>query len=148
MIRVPMSVSAISFLFVLVACVPPAPQQAPVEGAASSDGDQVSSPTTGPEHDQACNAACRVFDQCGQQPYDKCVPECEGMATYKLERFASYSCEQLHAVMTGTVGQACMSYGKDDCAPLGPNFTCCGGNEAMRTPGQCIDMAVCAMPRG
>lgn len=152
MIRVSISASAftVSFLFSIVACVPvqPQAQQQPAAGpeATAQSGD-VSSPTSGPEHDDACRAACTVFDQCGKQPFDRCTRECEGMPTHKLERFAMLTCEELHAVLTGTVGQACMNYGKDDCRPLGYNFTCCGGNEAMRTPGQCLDMGVCAMPR-
>ena len=69
------------------------------------------------------------------------------METERLERFAAFSCEELTAVLSGTVGTACTSYGKNDCGPMGPSFTCCGGNEATRTPGQCIDAAVCAAPR-
>jgi hypothetical protein len=69
------------------------------------------------------------------------------MPTHKLERFAMFNCEQLSAVLSGTVGTQCMSSGHDDCAPLGPNYTCCRGNEATHTPGECLDVAVCNMPR-
>jgi hypothetical protein len=148
MIRLSLTVS---FLISIVACVPVQPQAQPQPAAGqeetyASEG-EASSPTSGPEHDAACRAACTVFDQCGKQPFDRCTRECEGMQTHKLERFAMYNCEQLTAVLTGTVGTQCMSYGKDDCLPLGHNYKCCGGNEATRTPGRCTDMAVCAMPR-
>ena len=138
----------------LVACVPPQQQQQgggyeaqPQPGYQGQAAEQQSVATEGPEHANACDAACKNFDGCGKQPYSACVRECAGMAAHKLERFAMFTCEELTAVLTGTVGTQCMSYGKDDCRPLGYNYTCCGGNEAMRTPGRCLDMAVCAMPR-
>lgn len=142
----------LSFLISIVACVPVQPQAQQqtaggYEGSPESSSGDVSSPTSGPQHDDACRAACTVFDQCGKQPFDRCTRECEGMQTHKLERFAMLNCEQLTAVMNGTVGTQCMSYGKDDCAPLGPNYKCCGGDEAQRVPGQCLDMGVCSMPR-
>lgn len=127
----------------VVACVPVQPQAQQGTTGAPQAGQEVS---TGPEHDQACRDACTVFDQCGKDSFDSCTGQCPTIRTERLQRFASFSCEELTAVIEGTVGSACTSYGRNDCGPMGPNFGCCGGDEATRTPGQCLDVAVCAMP--
>lgn len=90
-----------------------------------------------------CSAACRQFSACGIESYEQCVPQCPQIKPQNLERFAASSCDELTAIINGTVGQGCMTRGTNDCLP---EYVCCGGDPTTGTPGQCLYAGVCYAP--